>query len=357
MRSAIEIGGRLIGPRQPCWIVAEISANHNQQFDRAVQLIRAAADAGADAIKLQTYTADTLTLDSDQQHFRIGDTGPWAGRSLHELYREAYTPWEWHEGLFRAANDAGLACFSTPFDATAIELLERLDTPVYKVASFELVDIPLLKRIAATGRPVIASTGMATEDEIREAVTTLRENGAGELVLLKCTSAYPADPRHMNLRTIPDLAERFDVLSGLSDHTMGSTVALAAVTLGACLLEKHFTLRRADGGPDSSFSMEPGEFATMVREIRQVESALGRVSYERTADESLNLTFRRSLFAIEDIDAGERFTTGNIRSIRPSHGLHPRHYDAVLGSRAACRIARGTPLSWDLITKDDPHTS
>jgi pseudaminic acid synthase len=343
----ITIGERTIGRGQPCWIVAEVSANHNQNLTRAIEIIRAAADAGADAVKLQTYTADTLTLDSDREWFRIAKDSLWAGKTLHQLYAEAYTPWEWHQELQAAAHHAGIECFSTPFDDTAVALLESLAMPVYKIASFELIDIPLLRRVARTGRPVIASTGMATIDEIDEAVRTLRQHGTSEIVLLKCTSAYPAAPADMHLRTIPDMAARFGVLAGLSDHTMGSAVATAAVTLGACVIEKHVTLRRADGGPDATFSMEPDEFAAMVRDIRQTEAALGAVNYARTADESKNLVFRRSLFVTATIEAGEPFTDANVRSIRPGHGLHPRHLDEVLGKRATRRIERGTPLSWD----------
>ncbi|HEV3139405.1 MAG TPA: pseudaminic acid synthase [Vicinamibacterales bacterium] len=346
---SMTIGGRSIGAGHPCWIVAEVSANHNQHFERAVEIVRAAKRAGADAVKLQTYTADTLTIDSDRECFRIGGDSLWAGKTLYELYGEAYTPWEWHEKLMDVARSEGLVCFSTPFDATAVDLLERLRVPAHKIASFELVDIPLLQRVASTGKPVIMSTGMATLAEIEEAVAALRAHGTTEIALLKCTSAYPAAPMHMNLRTIPDLAERFDVVSGLSDHTMGSAAAVAAVTLGAGIIEKHFTLRRADGGPDSAFSMEPEEFAAMARDIRQTESALGSIAYTPTAEEAKNLQFRRSLFVAKDMAAGETFTEHNVRSVRPANGLHPRHLRAVLGRKAAVRIERGTPLAWNLI--------
>jgi len=342
----IEIGERSIGAGEPCWVVAEISANHNQSFDRAVEILRAAKKAGADAVKLQTYTADTLTLDFDRECFRIGGDSLWAGKTLYELYREAYTPWEWHAPLMAVAREERLECFSTPFDATAVDLLEGLNVRVHKIASFELVDIPLLRKVAGTGKPVIMSTGMASLAEIEEAVTTLREHDAGPLALLKCTSAYPASPSDMNLRTIPHLAETFDVVAGLSDHTLGSSVAIAAVTLGACIVEKHFTLRRADGGPDSAFSMEPDEFAKMVREIRATESALGHVTYTPTADEARNIRFRRSLFVSQDVQKGDVFTERNIRSVRPAQGLHPRFLDTVLGKRAACAIEPGTPLAW-----------
>lgn len=331
--------------------MAEISANHNQSYERAVELVRAAKRAGADAVKLQTYTADTLTLDSDRACFRIGAGSLWAGKTLYELYGEAYTPWEWHEKLMDVARDEGLECFSTPFDATAVDLLETLRVRAYKIASFELVDIPLIKRIASTGKPVIASTGMASLAEITEAVSTLRAHGAGDIALLKCTSAYPASPTDMNLRTIPHLADTFGVVAGLSDHTMGSAAAIAAVALGARIVEKHFTLRRADGGPDSAFSMEPEEFAAMVRDIRQTESALGQVSYTPTPDETNSLRFRRSLFVVADMEKDETFTAENVRSIRPADGLHTRHLADVLGRRAARAIARGTPLAWELVAE------
>ena len=345
----LTIGNRAIAADSPCWIVAEISANHNQSYERAVEIIRAAKRAGADAVKLQTYTADTLTLNSDRPCFRIGGDSLWAGKTLYELYGEAYTPWEWHESLMRVASDEGLECFSTPFDATAVDLLERLRVRAYKIASFELVDIPLLKKVASTGKPVIASTGMASLAEITEAVSTLRSHGSNDIALLTCTSAYPASPADMNLRTIPHLADTFGVVTGLSDHTMGSTVAVAAVTLGARIVEKHFTLRRADGGPDSTFSMEPDEFATLVRDIRQTESALGQVTYGPGPDERGSLKFRRSLFVIADVEENETFTEQNIRSIRPADGLHPRHFTEILGRKAARAIKRGTPLAWALI--------
>lgn len=351
----LTLGGRIIGDDQPCFIVAEISANHNHQLDRAVAIVRAAAKAGADAIKLQTYTADTLTIDSDREWFQLPSTGLWSGRNLHQLYSEAYTPWEWHEELFRVAREEGLASFSTPFDASAVAFLESLGSSLYKVASFELIDIPLLQTIGRTGKPVIASVGMATPAEISEALSTLRRAGAGPIALLKCTSAYPAPPESMNLRTIPHLRSTYGVVAGLSDHTMGSTVAVAAVSLGAAIVEKHFTLRRSDGGPDSAFSMEPEEFSRMVSEVRQAERALGKVSYERSPEEVANLTFRRSLFVVADIKAGETFSPANVRSIRPGQGLAPRFMNEVMGQVAACDIARGTPLSWDLVRRPREH--
>jgi pseudaminic acid synthase len=335
------------GPVRRCFIVAEVSANHNQSIERAEAIIRAASDAGADAVKLQTYTADTLTIPCDNEYFRIKGT-LWANRTLYELYQEAYTPWEWHPRLMALANDLGMACFSTPFDATAVGFLESLNAPCHKVASFEVVDIPLLKKIAETGKPVIMSTGMASLAEIDEAVRTLRKNGTKDLVLLKCTSAYPALPEEINLRTIPHLAEAFGCPAGLSDHTMGSAVAVAAVALGAVAIEKHFTLSRADGGPDAAFSMEPEEFKRMVHDVRTVEKALGRVDYSLTDKEMESIIFRRSLFVVEDMRAGDAFTAKNVRSIRPGHGLHTRYYAEILGRRTVRDIAKGTPMSWVL---------
>lgn len=331
-----------------CCIVAEISANHNQSVERAENIIRAAAASGADAVKLQTYTADTLTIPCSNEYFRIKGT-LWEGRTLHDLYQEAYTPWEWTPRLMALAKELGMDCFSTPFDATAVDFLEECGVSCYKIASFEAVDIPLLKKVAATGKPVIMSTGMATLGEIDEAVRTLRENGAGDLTLLKCTSAYPAPPEEANLHTIPHLARTFSCKAGLSDHTMGSAVAVAAVALGATLVEKHFTLARADGGPDGSFSMEPQEFRHMVDDIRTVEKALGGVCYDLTEKQKESKVFRRSLFVVQDIKAGETFTTENVRSIRPGHGLHPRYLDVVLGKQAKFDLAIGTPLSWDYV--------
>jgi pseudaminic acid synthase len=348
-RALLQIGDRRIGSGEPCYIVAEVSANHNQSLPRAVELIRAARRAGADAVKLQTYTPDTLTIDCNREWFRVPETTLWGGKTLYQLYCDAYTPWEWHQELFRVAREEELDCFSTPFDASAVAFLEGLNTPVHKVASFELVDTALLEAIGRTGKPVIMSTGMATMEEIHEAVSTLRASGAGTIALLKCTSAYPAPPEEMNLRTIPNLQEAFDVVVGLSDHTLGGAVAVAAVALGAAIVEKHFTLARADGGPDSAFSMEPDEFAQMVADIRQAERALGKVSYERTSGELGSLTFRRSLFVVEDIVAGDCFTPLNLRCIRPGNGLAPRYLNDVMGRTAACPAARGTPLTWEMV--------
>ena len=342
--------------RDRCLLVAELSANHNQNIERAEASVRAAAAAGADAVKLQTYTADTLTIPCDNEYFRIKGT-LWEGCTLHDLYQEAYTPWEWHPRLMALANELGMVCFSTPFDATAVDFLENLNVPCHKVASFEVVDIPLLKKIASTGKPVIMSTGMATLAEIDEAVRILRGNGTKDLVLLKCTSSYPAPPEEANLRTIPHLAEAFGCPTGLSDHTLGSAVAVAAVALGATMIEKHFTLSRADGGPDSAFSMEPEEFTQMARDVRTMQKALGKVNYSLTEKEKENIVFRRSLFVVEDVRAGELFTEKNVRSIRPGYGLHPRHYEDILGRKAAQNIAKGTPLSWDLCGENEMRTN
>lgn len=342
----IKIQGRRIGTGCQTYLIAEMSANHGQDFDQAVEILKAAKAAGADAIKLQTYTADTLTIDCNTPPFQIYG-GLWDGRNLYELYQEAYTPWEWQPKLKRLADEMGMAFFSTPFDDSAVDFLEEMQVPAYKIASFELVDTGLLRRVARTGKPVIMSTGMATLTEIEEAVTTLREAGAKEIALLKCTSAYPAEPESINLRTIPHLAEAFGVPVGLSDHTLGIAVPVGAVALGACIIEKHFTLARELPGPDSTFSLEPQEFRAMVDAVRTTEKALGAVNYGVTEKEAANRIFRRSLFVVKDIKAGERFTSENVRSIRPGYGLHPRHLAEVIGRCAGCDIARGTPLVWE----------
>jgi len=343
------IGSREIGEGRPVYVVAELSANHGGVYERAADLVRAAAAAGADAVKLQTYTPETMTIDCDRAEFRVGAGTPWEGRTLHDLYGEAQTPWEWQPKLKSLAESLGMALFSSPFDATAVAFLEKMDVPAYKIASFEIVDIPLIRRAAATGKPVIMSTGMATFDEIREAVQAARAAGTAGVALLKCTSAYPAPPAEMNLRTIPDLRDKLGVVVGLSDHTMGSSVAVAAVSLGAAILEKHFTLTRSEPGPDQAFSMEPDEFAAMVRAIRDVEAALGEARYGPVGAEAATRVFRRSLFVVEDVEAGAELTSKNVRAIRPGHGLPPAEIDRVLGRKAKRRIERGTPLSWDLI--------
>lgn len=346
----MKIRNRTIGPGQPVYLIAEMSANHGQDYEQAAALVRAAHAAGADAIKLQTYTADTLTIDSRLPPFLIGKGTLWEGRNLHELYREAHTPWAWQPRLKELAESLGLDCFSTPFDDTAVDFLEAMQVPAHKIASFELVDHGLLKRVARTGKPVIMSTGMASREEIDESVQVLRTHGCRELALLKCTSAYPAPCEEMNLRTIPDLAARYQVPAGLSDHTLGIAVAVAAVALGACVIEKHFTLSRQRKGPDSAFSLEPQEFKALVEAVRSVEQALGKVSYEVSPREQASRVFRRSLFVVQDVRQGEAFTPENVRSIRPGYGLPPKDLDAVLGRRAACAIARGTPLDAKLIT-------
>lgn len=350
IKSSIEIAGRRIGARQPAFVIAELSANHHQGFDEAVRLIAAAKDAGADAVKLQTYTPDTITLRCERREFQIPDGNTWGGRSLYDLYAEAYTPWEWHPKLAAVARDCGLILFSTPFDRSAVEFLAGLDMPAYKVASFEIGDLELIACAARTGKPLIISTGMASFGEIEDAVRTARSEGAGGVALLKCTSAYPSPPQEMNLATIPDLAESFGVTAGLSDHTLGIAAAVTAVTLGASIVEKHFTLSRQVAGPDSHFSLEPPEFRAMVDAIRVAEQAVGSVRYGAGPAEAGNVCFRRSLFATADIGRGEGFSRENVRSVRPGYGLAPKFLPDVLGAAAACDIEFGTPLSWDLIT-------
>jgi pseudaminic acid synthase len=350
MPARINIGKRSIGAGQPVYLIAEVSANHHQDFDEAVKIIRAAKDAGADSVKLQTYTADTMTIASPREEFRIGGGTIWDGRNLHELYGEAFTPWDWQPRLKRVANDLGLDLFSTPFDDTAVDFLEQMDVPAYKLASFELVDIPLIKKIASTGKPLIMSTGMATGAEIEEAIAAARQAGATQIALLKCTSAYPAPAEEMNLRTIPEMSRRFDLPVGLSDHTMGIAVPVAAVALGACIVEKHITLSRAVPGPDSAFSLEPQEFKAMVDAVREAEKALGDIHLGEAGKEAASRAFRRSLFVVQDVKEGEIFTAENVRCIRPGLGMHTRHLPEILGRRAARPIERGTPLSWSLVT-------
>ena len=329
-------------------IIAELSANHTQDFAIAVKTIRAAKEAGADAIKLQTYTPDTMTINCDNEYFRIKGT-IWEGKNLYQLYGEAYTPWEWHPELKKIAEDLGLVFFSTPFDFSAVDFLEELNVPIYKVASFELVDLPLLRKIASTGKPVIMSTGMATLAEIDEAVRTLEEGGAGEIALLKCTSAYPAPYEEMNLRTIPHLAQAFNLPVGISDHSPGIAVPVASVALGARIIEKHFILSRDLPSPDAAFSLEPDEFKAMVEAVRATEKALGKISYDLTEKQKESRVFRRSLFVVKDMKAGEEFTEENVRSIRPGYGLHTRYLEDVLGRKAKKDIKKGTPLKWELI--------
>jgi pseudaminic acid synthase len=349
--SEITIAGRRIGPGHPPYIIAEMSGNHNGDINRAVALLEAARKAGADAVKLQTYTADTITIDHDGPGFRI-EGGLWDGRTLYELYEKAHTPWDWHPRLFARARELGIALFSSPFDPTAVDLLEKLEAPAYKIASFEIVDLPLIRRVARAGRPMIVSTGMANLREIGDAVAVARAAGCREIAVLHCTSGYPTPPEDSNLRTIADLAATFDVVTGLSDHTRNIAVPIAAVALGASLVEVHLTLRRADGGEDAEFSLEPEELAEMIGGCRTAWTALGKISYELEASEKGNKAFRRSLYAVQDIPAGGRLTTENVRSIRPGYGLLPKHLPDVLGRRAGRAIARGTPLSWSLLEPD-----
>jgi len=347
--NSIYINEREIGLEFPTYCIAELSGNHNQNFDQAVELIHAAKNAGADAVKLQTYTADTITIQSDQEYFRVGGGTIWDGRTLYDLYKEAYTPWEWQPKLKSIANDLGLDLFSTPFDASAVDFLEEINVPAYKIASFELVDLPLIKRVAQTGKPIIISTGMAILSEIDEAVRAAREGGATQISLLKCNSAYPAPASEMNLHTIPHLADAFGVVSGLSDHTLGIAVSISAVALGACIIEKHLTLSRSIPGPDSAFSLEPDEFKTMVDGVREAWLALGQIHYNVSEHESASRVFRRSLFVVQDVKAGEFFTENNVRSIRPAHGLAPKFLPEVLGRVARQDISKGTPLNWALV--------
>jgi len=352
MSPSLVIGARPVGAGHPVYVVAEMSANHGGDYERARRLVDAAREVGADAIKLQTYTADSLTLDSDADPFRVSGGTLWDGRTLHHLYREAETPWDWQPRLKAHADAIGLDLFSSPFDAAAVALLEKMAVPAYKIASFEIVDLELIREAARTGKPVILSTGMASRAEIQEAVAAAREAGAGGVALLKCTSAYPAPPDEMNLRAIPSLAETFQVPVGLSDHTLGAAAAVAAVALGACIVEKHLTLSRSLGGPDAAFSMEPDEFRAMVQAIRTAEQALGRADHGIGSAESRSRGFRRSLFVVRDVRRGEPFTSDNIRSIRPASGLAPKHLPAVLGRRATRDVARGTPLAWDIVAAD-----
>ena len=344
----VVIAGRAIGPGHPPYVVAELSGNHNGRIERALALVEAAKNAGADAVKLQTYTADTITIDHDGPEFRIED-GLWAGRTLHELYDEAHTPWDWHERLFAHGRELGITVFSAPFDESAVALLESLAAPAYKIASFEIVDTGLVARAAATGKPVILSTGMADLGEIGDAVSAARGAGCEQLIVLHCVSGYPTPPGESNLRTIRDLGERFGAVVGLSDHTPGTAVSVAGVALGADLIEKHVTLRRADGGPDAAFSLEPDELQRLVGECRIAWEALGEAGYERKASERANVVFRRSLYVVEDVRRGDVFTAENVRSIRPDFGLAPKHLRDVVGRKAKRDVARGTAFDWSLV--------
>ncbi|BCT32110.1 MULTISPECIES: pseudaminic acid synthase [Pseudomonas] len=348
--TSFKIGSRCVGAGAAPLIIAEMSGNHNQSLDVALQIVEAAARAGAHALKLQTYTADTMTLDLDQGEFFIKDPDSlWAGSSLYDLYQRAHTPWEWHEPIFARARELGMLAFSTPFDESAVDFLESLDVPAYKIASFENTDLPLIRRVAATGKPLIISTGMASIAELDESVQAARQAGCRDLVLLKCTSTYPASPANSNLLTIPHLRELFGCEVGLSDHSMGVGVSVAAVALGATVIEKHFTLDRSAGGVDASFSLEPGELASLVVETERAWQAMGQVRYGATQAESKSLMYRRSLYVTRDMQAGELFSADNVRAIRPGLGLAPKHYDALLGRRARQALKRGTALDWALI--------
>lgn len=346
----MEIDNRSISNNSPPYIIAELSANHNGSIARAFESILAAKDSGADAVKIQTFTADTITIRSDREEFQIRG-GLWDGANLYDLYKEAETPYEWHKPLFDYAKKIGITIFSSPFDFTAVDLLEELNTPAYKIASAEIIDLPLIAYVAQTKKPMIISTGMANLDEISEAVSVVRENGCQDLVLLHCISSYPASSEQSNLRTIPDLAEKFNVLAGLSDHTMGTVVATTSVALGACIIEKHFTLNRDDKGPDSEFSLEPDELKRLCQDTKVAWESLGIAGYELKSSEENALKHRRSLYTVRDIQQGEKFTTENVRSIRPGLGLSPKYLDKILSSKAMRDICRGTPISFDLLGK------
>lgn len=349
-KNELFIGDRGIGVGHPPFIIAEMSGNHNQSIERALEIVDAAAEAGAHALKIQTYTADTMTLNIREGEFLISDPSSlWAGKSLYQLYEEAHTPWEWHKPIFDRCKEKGMICFSTPFDETAVDFLASLDCPCYKIASFENTDIPLIRKVASTGKPLIISTGMATVAEIDETVRAARESGCNEIILLKCTSTYPATPANTNILTIPHLRELFNCEVGLSDHSMGVGVSVAAVVLGAKVIEKHFTLCRADGGVDSEFSLEPEEMRALVVESERAWQSLGQVSYGPTEKEKKSLIFKRTLYAVEDIRAGEKLTKKNVRAIRPGYGLQPRYIDIVLGMECKKDIKRGTPLSWNIL--------
>lgn len=339
-----------VGADHPPFIIAEMSGNHNQSLEVALELVEAAANTGANALKIQTYTPDTMTLDLDVNEFHIADPGSlWMGKSLYKLYGEAYTPWEWHQSIFQRARELGLIVFSTPFDSTAVDLLEELGAPCYKIASFENTDLPLIRRVAATGKPVIISTGMASIAELDDAVRAAREAGCKDLVLLKCTSTYPASPNNTNILTIPHMREMFNCEIGLSDHTMGIGVSIASVALGATVIEKHFTLNRRDGGVDSTFSMEPAEMTQLVAETKQAWQSLGKICYGATEAEKKSLVFRRSLYVVRDLKAGDILTTENIRAIRPGLGLSPKYFNQVLGKTAKHDVKRGTALNWEIL--------
>lgn len=345
----LKIGNRFIGDDEKVFVIAELSANHNQDFNIAIESIKAIKECGADAVKLQTYTPDTITIDSDKEFFQIKQGTIWDGTTLYKLYQKAFTPWEWQPKLKQYAEELGLICFSSPFDFSAVDFLESINVPAYKVASFEIVDLPLIEYIASKKKPIIISTGIATEDEIKEAIETCRKVGNDDIVLLKCTSEYPAPIEEANLSAINYLKEKYNVIVGLSDHTLGVDVAIASVTLGAKVIEKHFIIDRNIGGPDSSFSLDPNEFKQMVESIRNVEKAIGKPNFELNEKIKRSRKFARSLFVVKDIEKGEILTNDNVRSIRPNYGLAPKYLKDVLGKKAKAKIEKGTPLTWDLI--------
>ena len=349
MNKNFKIGNTWVGENHPAFIVAEISGNHNQDYKRAVDIIHAAKEAGANAVKLQTYTADTITLNCDSPCFQIKEGTIWDGMTLHQLYSEAYTPWEWQPGLMEEAVKLGMECFSSPFDFTSVDFLEKMKVPAYKIASYEINDIPLIRKIAALKKPVIFATGIAYPEDIELALSVCREEGNEDIILLKCVSAYPTPYNQVNLRTIPTLASSYDCIAGISDHTMGTIVSAGAIPLGAKMIEKHLTLSRKDGGPDAAFSMEPEEFASMVKEIRILEQALGTDQYTLTDTQKLEHKGSRSLFVVKDIAKGEVLTAENIRSIRPGDGLHTKYYEEILGKTARRNLKKGTPLSWNML--------
>lgn len=350
MNKSFKIGNKMVGENAPAFIVAELSANHNQDYHRAVEILHAAREAGADAVKLQTYTADTITIDCDDECFQINEGTIWDGTTLYRLYQEAYTPWEWQPRLMEEANKLGMECFSSPFDFTSVDFLQEMKVPAYKIASYEINDIPLIRKIARLHKPIIFATGVAYPEDIERALTVCREEENEDVILLKCVSSYPTPYEAVNLRVIPTLAKTYDCLTGISDHTMGTIVSAGAIPLGAKMVEKHLTLCRKDGGPDSAFSMEPEEFAQMVREIRILEKALGSSEYVLTDTQKLEHEGSRSLFVVQDIQPGELLTPENIRSIRPGNGLHTMYYKEVLGKTAKQFLKKGTPLSWDVIS-------
>ncbi|WP_411564462.1 pseudaminic acid synthase [Pseudomonas shirazensis] len=345
---SITIAGRKIGADEPPYIIAELSANHNGKFETAIKIIEEAKRSGADAVKLQTYTADTITLDCDSADFKING-GLWDGRTLHELYQEAHMPWEWHAPLFEHARKLGITIFSSPFDKTAVDLLEGLNTPAYKIASFEAIDLPLIRYVASTAKPMIISTGMANADEIAEAIDAARDGGCKELAVLHCVSGYPAPAHDYNLRTICDMIQRHGLVTGLSDHTLDNTTAITSIALGASIIEKHFTLDRTAGGPDDSFSLQPAELVALCRDTKTAWSALGQVDYGRKSSEQGNVQFRRSLYFVENLKAGEFISERSVRSVRPGYGLPPKEQDRVVGKKVRCDVAANTPVSWVLL--------